>query len=166
MKSREIYREVWEKYNHRCYNCGATELLHVHHMVNKADDRTESLVLACSKCHIRELHEGAWENKPDKFYCKRCHWVWAVREEGIPKMCPRCRTTHWDIEKKVFVRAPMRVMFKCKRCDHPWFPKNNTKGIENTFSTICPKCHSYYWNLDDSELKAKGIKIKKRELTQ
>jgi predicted Zn-ribbon and HTH transcriptional regulator len=31
--------------------------------------------------------------------------------------------------------------FKCERCKHKWFPRNNKRN-----PIVCPKCKSPYWD--------------------
>lgn len=36
-----------------------------------------------------------------------------------------------------------RELSVCKRCNWKWFARYGSGSI------FCPKCHSYYWNLDE-----------------
>jgi predicted Zn-ribbon and HTH transcriptional regulator len=31
--------------------------------------------------------------------CKRCGKTWFPRSPGTPRICPTCKTTHWDTPK-------------------------------------------------------------------
>ncbi len=37
--------------------------------------------------------------------------------------------------------------FKCKKCNHEWVPR-----IADV--RVCPKCHSYLWDVDKDEKKS------------
>lgn len=34
------------------------------------------------------------------FECERCGHKWVPREEGNPRVCPRCKSPYWDIPRK------------------------------------------------------------------
>jgi Zn finger protein HypA/HybF involved in hydrogenase expression len=35
-----------------------------------------------------------------KFKCLRCKREWFPRKDGIPKVCPKCHSPYWNIERK------------------------------------------------------------------
>ena len=56
-----LCREVLERDNWRCQNCGGASELQVHHIQFRSQmggDREENLVTLCATCH-RELHDAA-----------------------------------------------------------------------------------------------------------
>jgi 5-methylcytosine-specific restriction endonuclease McrA len=56
-----LSRQVLERDNWRCQNCGRASELQVHHIQFRShlgEDREENLVTLCATCH-RELHHTA-----------------------------------------------------------------------------------------------------------
>ena len=56
-----LCRQVLERDNWRCQNCGVASELQIHHIQFRShlgDDREENLVTLCAACH-RELHHPA-----------------------------------------------------------------------------------------------------------
>jgi len=56
-----LCRQVLERDNWKCQNCGRSSELQVHHIQFRShlgDDREENLVTLCADCH-RELHRAA-----------------------------------------------------------------------------------------------------------
>ena len=40
------------------------------------------------------------------------------------------------------------IKFKCKRCKHSWFPRDEVYITGKEKPIICPKCKSPYWDKD------------------
>ena len=38
------------------------------------------------------------------------------------------------------------LKFKCKRCSHSWYPRDEDYLTGKKRPTICPKCKSPYWD--------------------
>src|SRR5262252_3588482 len=41
--------------------------------------------------------------------CKRCGKTWFPRRPGAPKICPTCKTTHWDTPRTRRVSAKVKA---------------------------------------------------------
>lgn len=39
------------------------------------------------------------EIKMDTYKCKRCMHNWYPRKQGIPVICPKCKSPYWDKER-------------------------------------------------------------------
>lgn len=64
------------------------------------------------------------------YICSRCSHRWVARKKGgLPKNCPKCRSTVWMKDYHIC---------KCYRCNHKW-------GTVNEEPKRCPKCHSTKW---------------------
>jgi len=37
----------------------------------------------------------------DRLRCLRCRHQWLPRSSTLPKVCPRCKSTKWDVPKPV-----------------------------------------------------------------
>ena len=48
------------------------------------------------------------------FQCERCQHKWYPREEGDPRVCPKCKSPYWDRPRRLIDRDIRRI---------------NTKGI-------------------------------------
>lgn len=35
-----------------------------------------------------------------KLKCTRCDWEWIPRKEDGPRVCPKCKSPYWDVERK------------------------------------------------------------------
>ena len=105
-----------------------------------------------------------WNGK--KAYCYRCGHLWTVRQNRKPKMCPRCRSSRYDVPvmrehtcafcgtswkikglddgcpecgRHIFDTAdPMK--HHCNQCDHIWV------GRTDEMPAKCPLCNSTKWN--------------------
>ena len=77
---------------------------------------------------------------PGKVYtCSHCSYTWVARKkDGIPKSCPRCRSTVWMKECYVC---------NCVKCKHTWETSSQRPKR-------CPKCHSTKWDVPIAERKA------------
>lgn len=98
-------------------------------------------------------------------YCYRCGHYWNLRGEAMPKRCPRCRSSRWDVPEERQIRCScgmtwtltdskqccpscgkgvrgVQVLTKlhCNRCEYDWFPRSAT------MPTRCPLCRSKQWN--------------------
>ena len=73
--------------------------------------------------------------------CMVCGHVWASRKGSVPRRCPSCRSTEWNVSSRNAV--------ECKKCGHSWIPR---RGY---IPQICPKCKSDRWNGDKPDLKLK-----------
>jgi Zn finger protein HypA/HybF involved in hydrogenase expression len=40
------------------------------------------------------------------FICERCHHKWVPREDEIPKVCPKCKSPYWNIQRKSNINKP------------------------------------------------------------
>lgn len=38
--------------------------------------------------------------KLEGYRCERCFHKWIPRNEGKPKVCPRCKSAWWDVPRK------------------------------------------------------------------
>lgn len=36
----------------------------------------------------------------EELVCKRCHHTWVRRQEKLPSICPKCKSSNWDKEKQ------------------------------------------------------------------
>ena len=97
---RQIYKQVFEKYNNKCAICGSKENLQVHHIVNRGQEDINQLTLLCKKCHFSEGHpNGRWNTKHAYHRCLRCNHEWPSKQ-AHPTICPKCKTPYWDKEKR------------------------------------------------------------------
>lgn len=69
-------------------------------------------------------------------HCNQCDYEWNRRATGLPKKCPLCHSSEWNLPKVE------RLM--CQQCGHLW---RNKRGHPSR----CPKCQSRLW---DKPLKA------------
>jgi DNA-directed RNA polymerase subunit RPC12/RpoP len=73
------------------------------------------------------------------YTCSLCGHRWVSRkDDGLPKSCPKCRSTVW---MKEYLRC------KCLRCGHEW-------GTARGHPKKCPKCHSIKWDVPASEVRS------------
>ena len=93
------YKEVFEKYNHKCANCGSTENLQVHHLAEKSKEGLDQLILLCKKCHYTTAHPGQWKLKATLLHCKRCWHSWYPKQPEV-RICPKCKSAYWDKKRK------------------------------------------------------------------
>ena len=35
------------------------------------------------------------------YKCERCRHIWAPRENGRPRVCPKCKSAYWDAPRKI-----------------------------------------------------------------
>lgn len=65
------------------------------------------------------------------YVCSRCSHTWVARKkDGLPKNCPKCRSTVWMRDYHIC---------KCARCGHQW-------GTVDEDPKRCPKCGTNRWN--------------------
>ncbi len=107
--------------------------------------------------------QETWNGK--KLYCYRCGHIWMVRSDKKPRMCPRCRSSRYDVPvmrehtcsfcgnrwtlkslddvcqecgKHIFDTSdPLR--HHCNQCDHVWLARSDSDPIR------CPLCKSKKW---------------------
>jgi len=94
---RTRYKKVFEKYKFKCAKCGSKKKLEIHHINKKSDNRLESLILVCSKCHLTHCHGGVFTKKNK--VCIRCSHTWESRVEN-PKVCPKCKSPYWNTKRR------------------------------------------------------------------
>ena len=108
-----------------------------------------------------DVHAGA-----GRLYCYRCGHFWRSRSEGLPRICPRCRTSRWNdpVSRQAVCRfcgtewrigsldepcpgcghgifeSPDPSMLRCGRCDYEWRPRSDSRP------TRCPVCRSTRWD--------------------
>lgn len=98
-----------------------------------------------------------------KLYCYRCGKVWEPEGGEPPRLCPRCRSSQWDVpvlrdavctacghrwqrtdirEKCPACGAGSSVpgMLHCNQCDHDWLPRSDSRPER------CPSCRSSRWD--------------------
>ncbi len=63
--------------------------------------------------------------------CMVCGHVWMSRGSALPRRCPACRSTEWNVRVK--------EQLECRRCGHRWFPRGTGTPM------MCPRCKSIYW---------------------
>jgi len=64
--------------------------------------------------------------------CMVCGYTWRSRGNSIPRRCPSCRSTEWNIS--------LREKVSCQMCGHEWVPRGGTRPY------MCPRCKSTSWN--------------------
>ena len=75
------------------------------------------------------------------YTCSLCGHRWVSRkDDGIPKSCPKCRSTVW---MKDYLRCV------CLRCGHKW-------GTARGRPKRCPRCHSVRWDIPDTDVHVSG----------
>ncbi len=90
------FKDVFQKYNHRCAVCGAVKDLQIHHLGRKSEEGIEHLILLCKKCHYTTAHPGGrWNEKAKLFNCKRCGHSWYPKGPEV-RICPHCKSAYWD----------------------------------------------------------------------
>jgi len=108
--------------------------------------------------------EVSWNGR--KAYCYRCGHLWIVRTDRQPKLCPRCRSSRYDVPLKrehtcIFCgnvwemkdaddRCPVcgkgiydtfdPLKHHCNQCDHVWSARSGEAPVR------CPVCNSSKWN--------------------
>ncbi len=88
-----------------------------------------------------EYDESSGDFSGRIYTCSRCTHRWVARKkDGIPKNCPRCRSTVWMKDYRIF---------RCLRCDHSW---GTAKGEPKR----CPRCHSVRWNTPVKETSSRS----------
>ena len=114
---------------------------------------------------------GGGSIPPDPLFCFRCGHLWMQRSESLPRRCPRCHSSRWDV--------PVRRDTVCKFCGHEWrmggiddpcpiCGRRQTEGVcdrslhcnqcdhewnrrGSSLPKKCPMCHSSEWNLPKAE---------------
>ncbi len=65
------------------------------------------------------------------YVCSRCAHTWVARKkDGLPKNCPKCRSTVWMKDYHIC---------KCARCGHQW-------GTVDPAPKRCPECGTNRWD--------------------
>ena len=64
--------------------------------------------------------------------CMVCGYTWRSRGNSIPRRCPSCRSTEWNVS--------LREKISCQMCGHEWVPRGGIKPY------MCPRCKSTSWN--------------------
>ena len=75
--------------------------------------------------------ETSWNGR--KVYCCRCGHLWMVRGDKQPKLCPRCRSSRYDV--------PLKKEHTCLFCGNIW----EMKGIDDR----CPGCGKGIYDTSD-----------------
>lgn len=86
----------------------------------------ESLNDPCPSCGRRQ--DEALNDR--SLHCNQCDYEWVRKSGALPKTCPMCRSTEWNLPKAD------RLM--CQQCGHVW---KSTSGHPKR----CPKCRSKVW---------------------
>lgn len=98
-------------------------------------------------------------------YCYRCGHLWPSEDKNLPKMCPRCKSSRWNVPvmKEEVLRKHNdgqrksdkdpyrsgrgrseknsdRTALHCNQCDHDWLKRS--EGLPKR----CPVCRSLKWN--------------------
>jgi len=71
--------------------------------------------------------------------CQRCGKTWFPRSPGKPKICPTCKTIHWDTPKKADkVAAGKEVKRQAKEAEEAKQTgiRSKTRGIAAVFDDI------------------------------
>ena len=108
--------------------------------------------------------EHSWNGK--KAYCYRCGHLWIVRGDKRPRLCPRCRTSRYDVPQKkdhkcqfcgniwrlerIDDKCPQcgrgiydtsdPLKHHCNQCDYVWTARTTESPAR------CPLCNSSKWN--------------------
>lgn len=87
----------------------------------------DDLDVPCPACGRRQ-NEGLTDRS---LHCNQCDYDWMRKSDSLPKTCPMCRSTEWNLPKA------SRLM--CQQCGHVW---------RNTIShpKRCPSCRSKVWD--------------------
>lgn len=64
--------------------------------------------------------------------CMVCGHAWKSRGDAVPRRCPSCRSTEWNVSAREEV--------ECARCGHRWIPRGGC------VPTKCPRCKSGSWS--------------------
>lgn len=75
------------------------------------------------------------------FECKKCGHTWLARKQETPTICPKCRSSKWNGEKK--------YTHVCKRCNKTW-----ESAIASPIE--CYHCHSVLWDVEYKKYKSLG----------
>lgn len=104
-------------------------------------------------------------------YCYRCGHLWMPKTEAVPRRCPRCHSSRWDVpERKLrlckFCGTEFQMdslgdpcpscgrrqdegltdrSLRCNQCDYEW--RRKLEALPKT----CPMCRSAEWNLPKAE---------------
>lgn len=62
-------------------------------------------------------------------HCCRCLHDWTQRLRKKPKICPRCKSPKWNVERAEKI--------SCKFCKHVWEPRLGRPPVN------CPNCARY-----------------------
>ena len=83
---------------------------------------------------LRKNRSDVSESKSDGStmnVCAVCNHVWKSRGGRTPKLCPACRSAHWNSQDM--------IENCCLRCGHKWTTSSKD-------AVRCPKCKSKKWN--------------------
>lgn len=98
-----------------------------------------------------------------KLYCYRCGHIWEPEGGERPRLCPRCRSSVWDVPvakdavcpvcghawRRTDIREPCPAcgagtetpgLLHCSQCDHEWLPRGDGHPLR------CPACRSAKWD--------------------
>ena len=91
--------------NYVCALCGSKNKINVHHILPRTmrgNDGENNLIVLCRNCH-KEAHNGSFSNcygVSNVCICNKCNHIWLHRKESTPLICPKCKSSHWNIEIK------------------------------------------------------------------
>ncbi|MBR6204819.1 MAG: hypothetical protein IKQ60_07215 [Candidatus Methanomethylophilaceae archaeon] len=77
--------------------------------------------------------EESWNGK--NMYCYRCGHCWMVRNDKKPRMCPRCRSSRYDV--------PVAREHVCAFCGKGW--------TLESLDDVCPACGKHIFDSGDPE---------------
>jgi len=118
-------RIVFEKYQKKCFFCGDTKNIEVHHInTNRKDNRIENLIVLCRDCH-KKVHSKliGWSRKYDK--CKGCGTT--EEKHNAKGYCINCYRREFmrEKEKEYYQKNKIREKDRNKK----WYQKNKDKKL-------------------------------------
>ena len=88
-------------------------------------------IIKCPFCGRSFCDDRAGEICRTDRMCMVCGYTWRSRGNSIPRRCPSCRSTEWNVSRRQEV--------SCVKCGHKWIPRGGSRPY------MCPKCKSTDW---------------------
>ena len=89
-------------------------------------------LIECPYCGMHFREGATFEPRYTDRMCMVCGHAWRSRGDALPRRCPSCRSTEWNVS--------MRKEVECRKCGHRWVPRGGCVPSK------CPKCKSPSWS--------------------
>lgn len=87
-------------------------------------------IITCPFCGLSFM-EGIETVRRKNRLCMVCGYTWESKGDRLPRRCPKCRSTEWNVSERRAV--------ECVRCGHRWVPRGGHVPKK------CPHCKSPDW---------------------